>query len=87
MNKRLSIFIVCLLLFSSLLTAYHHHDGGQDHPNCSICAVANHYTSALLSHPEFIPPSQLITTVEFPPFIQHSISITRYSFHSRAPPV
>jgi len=43
MHKRLSLFIICLLLVSSLLTALHHHDvAGGDHHDCPICAVSNH---------------------------------------------
>jgi len=86
MHKRLSIFIVCLLLFSTLLTAYHHHDGGQEHPDCSICAVAHHQASALLKLPEFTPPSRFFSVIEFPPLTQHFSSIPRFSFNSRAPP-
>jgi hypothetical protein len=86
MHKRLSIIIVCLLLLSSLLTAYHHHDDGQDHPDCSICAVAHHQSSALLKLPEFTPPSRLFSVNVFPPCIQQFTSITRFSIHSRAPP-
>jgi hypothetical protein len=44
MRKRLATFFICFLLLSTLVTAFHHHDDGADHPDCSIC-VANHQQS------------------------------------------
>ncbi len=41
MFKRLSLFFVSLLLLFTLVEAFHHHDDGADHPDCSIC-VATH---------------------------------------------
>jgi hypothetical protein len=44
MLKRFATFFLCLLLLSTLVEAFHFHDDGADHPDCSIC-VANHQRS------------------------------------------
>jgi hypothetical protein len=44
MLRRLSFYFVCLLLLSTLVTAFHHHDDGADHPDCPVC-VAHHQQS------------------------------------------
>lgn len=42
MLKRLSFIFVCLLLLSFLGAAFHHHDDGDEHPDCSICMANQH---------------------------------------------
>jgi len=44
MYRRLSAIFVCLLLLSTLVGAFHHHDDGADHPDCTVC-VAHHQQS------------------------------------------
>jgi hypothetical protein len=54
MLKRLSFIFVCLLLLSFLGEAFHHHDDGDDHSDCSICmAVVHHKADTGLT---FAPP-------------------------------
>jgi hypothetical protein len=42
MLKRLSYIFVCLLLLSILGAAFHHHDDGAEHSDCSICMAIHH---------------------------------------------
>jgi hypothetical protein len=42
MRKGLSFIIVCLMLLSFLGEAFHHHDDGGEHPECSICVATHH---------------------------------------------
>jgi hypothetical protein len=44
MCKRLATFFICFLLLSSLVEAFHFHNDGAEHSDCSIC-VANHQQS------------------------------------------
>jgi hypothetical protein len=39
MRNRLSLFCICLILFSALLVAFHHHDDGREHDDCPICSA------------------------------------------------
>ena len=43
MLKRFSFIFVLLLLLSFLGEAFHHHDDGDDHPDCSICMAVVHH--------------------------------------------
>lgn len=42
MRKQLSLFILCLILFASVATAFHHHEDTADHGDCPICVVSHH---------------------------------------------
>lgn len=48
MPKRLSTFFIALLLLSTLVTAFHHHDDGADHPDCPICITHHQQSTAEL---------------------------------------
>jgi len=88
MHKRLAPYILCLLLLSALVTAFHHHDDSRlDHSDCATCAVAHHSTAELsLSFVDgtYQPPSY---PSYFAPFILTS-AVSRYfpSPRNRAPP-
>ncbi|MCK4785349.1 MAG: hypothetical protein KAV87_16480, partial [Desulfobacteraceae bacterium] len=45
MHKRLSIFFIFLLIFASTAGAFHHHDDGLRHDDCSVCTSVSHNTS------------------------------------------
>lgn len=88
MNKRLSSFILCLVLFSVLVTAFHHHDDSRlDHSDCATCAVAHHSLadlSASFADGTYQPPS---FPAYFAPFVL-TCAVSRYfpSPRNRAPP-
>jgi hypothetical protein len=87
MLKRLSLLLTILLLLASLVEAFHYHDDGADHPQCSICAahhqkaefgltgVLYHVVRDFVETPYLRPVPSLVTKVFFAPF------------NSRAPPV
>ncbi|HEY7744807.1 MAG TPA: hypothetical protein VIA07_00615 [Desulfuromonadales bacterium] len=54
----LSLGLAFLFLVAVLLGSIHHHHDLQDHPNCAICAVANHpgIETAAPSLPAVYPP-------------------------------
>ena len=63
MRNRLPLLLICLLLLSTLATAFHHHDDGADHPECSICVAAHQqadtgYTAPVYQIPRLseVPP-------------------------------
>jgi hypothetical protein len=75
-----------MMLAAVLLGSLHHHEDDQDHPDCSICAVAHQQTSCVADAPTYDPPVQSVVITHFIPYaplVQSSISITR---QSRAPP-
>lgn len=42
MRRSLSYLLICLLLCSALVTAFHHHEDGAAHSDCSICLAGHH---------------------------------------------
>jgi hypothetical protein len=42
MRKHLSLLIICLVLFSSVATSFHHHGDAANHADCPICTVSHH---------------------------------------------
>jgi hypothetical protein len=54
MQKRISLFLSILLLFSTLVVSFHYHADGADHPDCSICLAHNQQadSSYILPFPE-----------------------------------
>ena len=87
MLKRLSLFSVFLLLLSTLVTAFHHHDDGADHDDCPVCSASLHHspadfaTSVPVIHREFAKIEFFTPT---PPAIVTAVSTPS---NSRAPPV
>lgn len=49
MRKHLSLIILCLVLLSSVATAFHHHDDAGEHNDCPVCAVSHHHQAAGVS--------------------------------------
>ena len=47
MHKRLSLVIVCLLIFSFITTAFHYHEDAGDHDDCPICTVSHHQQATI----------------------------------------
>ena len=53
MHKRLSLIFITLLLLSTLVEAFHYHDDGADHPECSICAATHHQADTAYTAPVY----------------------------------
>jgi hypothetical protein len=86
MFKRFATFFICLLLLSTLVSAFHHHDDGADHPDCSIC-VANHQQSdSGHASPSTEIQIQLEETVYARPVIAVIAQARFASANNRAPP-
>ncbi len=87
MLKRFSLVLICLLLFSFVAEAFHHHDDGEDHPDCAVCmAVVHHKADTSLS---FLPPEIRIDLTGVIPVTPHYIFISKTPFtpaNNRAPP-
>jgi len=80
MLKRVSLFLTILFLLTTLVEAFHYHDDGADHPECSICAAT--HQQANTCSPSSIPEISLqyldtpyprpvlpfVTTADFTPF-------------------
>ena len=83
----LSLGLALLFLVAVLLGSIHHHHDQQDHPNCAICAVANHpgIETAAPSPPAIYPPTlpALFSLLALAAVIARPTSTLR----SRAPPL
>ena len=86
MRKGLSFIFVCLMLLSFLGEAFHHHDDGADHPECSICVAAHQKSDAALTFSPLEVHRELTETITIQPFL----SIAKKTLFSpslgRAPP-
>jgi len=86
MFKRLSSFFICLLIFSSLAVAFHHHDDGADHPDCSICVAVHHQADTGYVAPVIDIQRLVAQTIH----VQPALAVVAKLFHSpangRAPP-
>jgi hypothetical protein len=86
MNKKLAlIFLVCFSLFF-LGCAFHHHQDGDTHDNCSICfCVLHHSNLAFQDFPQFSPP----LADGFLGISENAVSLSspcRSPYSNRAPP-
>lgn len=86
MLKRLSLLFAILLLLATLVEAFHYHDDGADHPQCSICtAIHQHAESGFAT-----PVSEIVRTYVESPYPRPVLAIVTNTFftpfNSRAPP-
>jgi hypothetical protein len=84
MKKYFAILCLSLILVSSMMIAFHHHEDGKEHDDCQICMAVNHSSLAISE----IPQIQQYTHVVF---IRSSIPVTLINTISspkniRAPP-
>lgn len=87
MLKRLSLFCVCLIMFSTLVVAFHHHDDGCDHDDCPVCMASLYHAPAEVPTPAPIVQPFFDRTVFFTPTTIGVIAETFFSpVGSRAPP-
>jgi 1-acyl-sn-glycerol-3-phosphate acyltransferase len=43
--KRFAVFLIPLLLLSTLVAVSHHHENTADNPDCPICIASNHQST------------------------------------------
>jgi len=86
MLKRLSLFFVCILLLANLAEAFHHHDDGSDHPDCSICATAHHQAATGYVAPVFDVQRLVAKTIHVQPALAFVAKLFHSPANDRAPP-
>lgn len=87
MRRSLSTLLVCLLLCSALVTAFHHHEDGAAHSDCSICLVGHHQPATESDAPAVALAREFTAATFTRPIL---IAPTRHEFsptQSRAPPL
>jgi hypothetical protein len=87
MLRRLSFYFVCLLLLSTLVTAFHHHDDGADHADCPVCVAHHQQSDTGRTLPVISTEQNMTETAYLRP--SHAV-ITQTVFspaNNRAPPV
>ncbi len=86
MYRKLSYFLLVCFLISILGIAFHHHQDGVPHDNCSICSyVSNH--SVLI--PQDSPQISLLSSNALFISIDNTLNISFLYYHpysNRAPP-
>lgn len=83
----LATLILLLFLCAQIHSVvHHHHDGLDDHPDCSVCAVAHHQSADHSLPVPFITPAPIISQVKSFFTVLLIISSAPNSYPSRAPP-
>ncbi|BCS53213.1 hypothetical protein [Geobacter sp. SVR] len=86
-NRAGALLLSFLLTAAMVLSAFHHHADEQDHPDCSICAVAHHHSAdTAVAHRVL-----LSLPVEFPTLFTSAVPTAPAAKapllpHNRAPP-
>jgi hypothetical protein len=86
MHKRLSLFLVILLLLSTLVEAFHYHDDGDDHPECSICAATHQQSDTGFTPPVCEIQRHVTETVYVQPVLAVASKTIFTPANNRAPP-
>lgn len=87
MIKRLSFIFVCLLLLSFLGEAFHHHDDGDEHPDCAVCmAVVHHKSDTGFTYAPFEIQQELTETIYQSPALAGLSKIVFIPELGRSPP-
>lgn len=87
MLKRLSLFCICLLMFSTLAVAFHHHDDPGDHDDCPLCCASFNHQPADLAVPVPVIHWDFSKIGFFTPAIPGIVFKTFFTpFDGRAPP-
>jgi hypothetical protein len=87
MLKRLSLLFVCLLLLSFLGAAFHHHDDGDEHPDCSICMAVHHKSDTGFTYAPSEIQQELTETIYQSPVLAGIPKIVFIPELGRSPPV
>jgi hypothetical protein len=87
MRNRLPLILICLLLLSTLATAFHHHDDGDDHPECSICVASHQQADTGYTAPVYqIPRLSVLPPPPPRPVLQYVAKPFLSPLNDRAPP-
>lgn len=87
MLKRLSLLITLLFLLASLVEAFHYHDDGADHPQCSICVALHQSAESALTGVVYHVVRNFVETPYPRPVPLHIAKTFFTPVNSRAPPV
>jgi hypothetical protein len=87
MLKRLSFIFACFLLLSFLGAAFHHHDDGAEHPDCSICAAIHHKADKGITFAPSEIQRELTETINVPPVLVCVSKIFFIPTLGRSPPI
>ena len=85
-HKRFTAFLIPLLLLSTFVAVFHHHDNTADDHDCPICIASNHLTATNPTITAFdITPCLIETTVviSVPAFVE---TLLVASSSTRGPP-
>jgi hypothetical protein len=86
MQLLLSLALSLVLLMAVSLGPLHHHEDGDNHPDCAICATAQHVADELVS-PLFFAVPLLLLPMLFIPWVLATQPVKPVaSIRSRAPP-
>lgn len=88
MHMRLVALILSLLLFSAtLVESFHHHDDGQDHDDCPICAAALHHSADIALPAPIVIYQPIVYLTFFSVFVPETFAAQICHIpESRAPP-
>src|ERR1017187_5808612 len=85
--RHVAPLVLLLFLYTQFHAVLHHHDDLDDHPDCSICAVAHHQAADSSSPlPYSVPTPSVELTRTYAPIIQLRSSFFQTHF-GRAPPL
>jgi hypothetical protein len=86
MNRKLALSLLICFSLSILGLAFHYHEDGVPHPNCSICSLVSHHSNvAFQDTPQISAPPYHILHISLGNTI--NISYLHYRCYSnRAPP-
>ena len=86
MNRKLVYLLLICFSLSILGLAFHHHEDGVPHDNCSICSYVSHYSNFVFQDPPQISaPSYNILFIS----LENTVNISHPCYHpysNRAPP-
>lgn len=86
MRKHLSFIIVCFVLLAVVGSAFHHHDDGADHPECTICASLHQQADSTCSFSPQLLLRTAVPTVYARPVLPVPAKNFFASANDRAPP-
>jgi hypothetical protein len=86
MNRKLALFLLTWFSLSVLAIAFHHHEDGVSHDNCSICFNISLHSNAAFQD---VPQIALSTSLFPLAALENTVSVSRLCcspYLNRAPP-